>query len=147
MGARLISIGRTQELKHVRDSFDKDTVDQLMQDNLEKGNKLRTALDLVDSLQNKLTATEGVGEKLGEKKAALEARLIVLSVEKKQLETKKEDHGLEMFAAGFERVVEQAKLLVPGADLSAMDLCKVVVGDELVDDDDGVEGEGENPNV
>ncbi|XP_020974331.1 uncharacterized protein LOC110270090 isoform X1 [Arachis ipaensis] len=143
-----MSIGRTQELKHARDLFDKVVVDQLMQDNLVKGNKLRTALDLVDSLQEKLTAAENVRKTFDEEKIALEARLAVLVAKKKKLKTDKEDHSLEMFAAGFERTVEQAKLLAPAADLSAMDPCKVVVGEELVEDDeDGIEGEGENPDA
>ncbi|XLU54930.1 hypothetical protein S245_049578, partial [Arachis hypogaea] len=148
IGARLVSIGHTQELKHERDSFDKASVDQLMQDNLEKGNKLHIALDLVDSLQEKLTATEDAGKKVDEEKTTLEARLIVLAAEKKQLKSEKEDHGFEMFSAGFERAVEQAKLLAPAVDLSALDPCKVIVGNELVDDDDDdVKGEDENPGV
>ncbi|XP_072088835.1 uncharacterized protein [Arachis hypogaea] len=148
MGARLMSIGRTQELKHARDLFDKAAMDQLMQDNLDKGNKLHTALDLVDSLQEKLTTAEDVRKKFDEEKTALEARLAVLVAEKKKLETDKEDHDHEMFTVGFKTAVEQAKLLAPAADLSAMDPCKVVVGKELVEDDeDGIEGEGENPDV
>ncbi|RYR30330.1 hypothetical protein Ahy_B01g055126 [Arachis hypogaea] len=93
----------------------------------------------------KLTAAENAEKKPKGDKAALEARLVVLGTEKKQLEVAKEDHGLEMFAAGFDRAVEQARLLAPEVDLSAMDPCKVVVEGELVEDEDNDgKGEGEN---
>ncbi|QHN82814.1 uncharacterized protein DS421_20g699110 [Arachis hypogaea] len=149
MGARLMCIDRTQELKHARDAFDKASMNKLMQEIvLVKENKLRDTLDLVNSLQEKLTFAKNAEKKFEEEKTALEARLVVLGVEKKQLEIDKEDHGLEMFAAGFDRAVEQAKLLTPNVDLSLMDPCKVVVGGALVEDEEnGGEGEGENPNA
>ncbi|XP_072085669.1 uncharacterized protein [Arachis hypogaea] len=147
LGIRLMCIGRSQKLKHARDSFDKASMAQLMQENVEKSSKLRDALDLVNTLQEKLTTCEKAKKELKEKNVALEARLVVLGVKKKQAETEKEDHGLEMFSAGFERVVEQGKFLAPAADLLKMDPCKVVIGDELVEDEDGVEGERENPDV
>ncbi|RYR51283.1 hypothetical protein Ahy_A06g026309 [Arachis hypogaea] len=109
IGARLMCIGQTEELKHSKTAFDKAAMDQLMQENLEKSSKLRDALDMA--------------------------------------EAEKEDHGLEMFSAGFERAVEQIKFLVPTVDLSRMNPCKVAIGNELVEDEDGVEGEGENPDV
>ncbi|XLT94552.1 hypothetical protein HN873_016214, partial [Arachis hypogaea] len=146
IGARLMCVDRTEELKRSRAVFDKAAMDQLMQENVEKSGKLRDALDLVDQLGEKLGALETSLKKSLEDRASLETRLVVLGVEKKQAEDEKENHGLEMFVAGFEKAVEQVKFLVPDADLSRMDPCKVTVRGELVEDDDDVEGEGENPD-
>ncbi|RYQ96564.1 hypothetical protein Ahy_B08g092360 [Arachis hypogaea] len=107
--------------------------------------KLRDALDLVNQLGEKLKEAEVSLKKFGEEKVVLEARIVGLGVEKKQAEDDKENHGLEMFAAGFDRAVEQAKFLMPDGDLSRIDPCKVIVGGELVEDDDDVKGQGENP--
>ncbi|RYR78019.1 hypothetical protein Ahy_A01g002749 [Arachis hypogaea] len=135
MGVRLMCIGRTQELKHAWDSFDRASLTQLMQDNMEKSSKFCDAFDLVNSLQEKLTLCEKSKKNLKEKNMSLEARLLVLGVEKKQAEAEKEDHGLEMFVASFERTVEQVKLLAPIVDLAMMDPCKMVVDGQLVEDE------------
>ncbi|XLS82729.1 hypothetical protein HN51_048560 [Arachis hypogaea] len=143
---RLMSMAEELDIAS-RVVFDKAAMDQLIRENVEKSGKLRDALDLVNQLGEKLSAAETSLKKSLEEKASLEARLIVLGVEKKQAEDDKENHGLEMFVAGFERAVEQAKFLVPDADLSRMDPCKVIVGGELVEDDDDAKGEGENPGA
>ncbi|XLU47803.1 hypothetical protein S245_042617 [Arachis hypogaea] len=86
-------VGRTEELKCSRAVFDKSAMDQLMRENMEKSGKLRDALDLVDRLGEKLKEAESSLKKSGEDKAALEAIIVELGIEKKQAEEDKEHDG------------------------------------------------------
>ncbi|XP_020962537.1 myosin-4-like isoform X2 [Arachis ipaensis] len=154
IGGRLLSIGRTQELKHASDTFDKKSMEKLMQENLEKEKKFRVALEQIElkdekmkGLMEKMLQLEEKEKKLDEDKVDLQTKVMELTMEKKSLETDKENHGFEMFIFGFDRAVEQVRFIAPTLDFAVMDPCKVVINGQLVDDDQDQESESEDVAV
>ncbi|MED6109235.1 hypothetical protein PIB30_031551 [Stylosanthes scabra] len=88
---------------------------------------------------------KGKLQKLDKEKTELEVRVVELCVEKKEVETSKEDHGYEMMAAGFERARQQAEFFYPDLKFDNLDPIKVVHNGKLVDDDEvDVEGGGDH---
>ncbi|XP_015972720.1 uncharacterized protein LOC107496030 isoform X2 [Arachis duranensis] len=154
IGGRLLSIGRTQELKHASATFDKKSMEKLMQENLEKEKKLRVALEQIElkdekmkGLMEKMLLLEEKEKKLDEDKVDLQTKVMEMTMEKKTLETDKKNHGFDMFILGFDRAVEQARFIAPTLDFAVMDPCKVVINGQLVDDDEDQESESEDVAV
>ncbi|MED6118130.1 hypothetical protein PIB30_000112 [Stylosanthes scabra] len=84
---------------------------------------------------------KGKLQKFEKEKTELEARVVELCVEKKELETSKENHGYTMLEIGFERARKQAEYFYPDLKFDNLDPIKVVHNGTLVDDDEvDVEG-------
>ncbi|XLU56599.1 hypothetical protein S245_051247 [Arachis hypogaea] len=95
----------------------------------------RKELELADERKLQKTSSEKL-KVMGSENDQLSARI-------KELES-----GIyEAFAQGFDRTVSQVKVLYPESDPSKVDVMKVVVNGELVDDEAGAGSDGEGSSM
>ncbi|MED6175225.1 hypothetical protein PIB30_076412, partial [Stylosanthes scabra] len=147
--ARLLCLGRYEELKTRGEAEKKKEDSLLVQKNLELERKLKAAMEQTALKEKELLELKSDHEQLKGKlqkfekdKTELEARVVELCAEKKEAETSKEDHRYVMMEAGFERVRKQAEFFFPNLKFDQLDPIKVVHNGALVDDDE-VDLEGE----
>ncbi|MED6133466.1 hypothetical protein PIB30_028532 [Stylosanthes scabra] len=137
--ARLLCIGRYDELKARKEIEQKKEDSAKLQKNMEREKKLQLAMehvalkekDVLD-LKSENEELKGKVEKLEKDKTCLEAR---------EAETSKEHHGYEMLVVGFERAMKQAGFFFPEVKFDQLDPIKVVHNGALVDEDE-VDAEG-----
>ncbi|MED6198130.1 hypothetical protein PIB30_063049 [Stylosanthes scabra] len=149
---RLLCVGRFEELKANSEAEKKKEESSWEQKKLELEKELEAAREhntLKDKELLELKADhlqlKGKLQKLNKEKTELEARVVELCVQKKKVETSKEDHGYDMLAAGFERARKQAEFLFPDIKFDKLDPIKVVHNGALVDDDEvDLEGGGDH---
>ncbi|QHO19251.1 uncharacterized protein DS421_11g327240 [Arachis hypogaea] len=140
IGARIVAIGRAQELALDREQTEASHVEELSGIIQEKDQKIA---ELVASIEKK--ELELADEKRLQKSSS--EKLKVVESENDQLSSRiKESEGgiYEAFAQGFDRAVSQVKVLYPEADSSKLDVMKVVVNGKLVEDESvaGSDSEG-----
>ncbi|MED6161776.1 hypothetical protein PIB30_063912 [Stylosanthes scabra] len=148
--ARLLCLGRYEEMKAREEADKKKEESASVQKSLELERKLKVVSDQLKvaveqnalkekecgDLKTDLEQLKGKLQKFDREKTELEARLVELAAEKKEVEMSKEDHGYEMMAAGFERARKQAEFFYPELKFDNMDPVKVVHNGALVDDDE-----------
>ncbi|MED6217848.1 hypothetical protein PIB30_021325 [Stylosanthes scabra] len=108
--ARLLCLGRYEELKARGEAERKKEESKEVQKSLEAERKLQVVneqLALRDKelaeLKSDVEGLKGKLERLDKDKTDLEARVVELAVEKKEAETSKENHGYAMLEIGFKR--------------------------------------------
>ncbi|MED6203938.1 hypothetical protein PIB30_004068 [Stylosanthes scabra] len=109
--ARLLCIGRYEELKAKEEAEQKKEKGLEVQKAIEAEKKLQVVTKQLSLKENEVLELKSDIESLKRKlqkvdkdKTDLEARVVELCVEKKELETNKENHGYTMLEIGFERV-------------------------------------------
>ncbi|MED6225169.1 hypothetical protein PIB30_091118, partial [Stylosanthes scabra] len=97
--------------------------------------KLASVIEIKDdetnALKKRIENLEKQLKEYHEREGVLESKVIKLEAKIKS----KVDHGYDMFILDFDRAVSQVKLIMPKADLSPMNVTKVVVNGVMVDDD------------
>ncbi|MED6192435.1 hypothetical protein PIB30_010068 [Stylosanthes scabra] len=150
--ARLLCFTRYDELK-ARGEAEKKKEDGLsVQKTLELERKLKVASEQLAVKEKEMLewkadieSMKGKLQKLDKDKTDLEARVVELCVEKKEVETSKENHGYAMLEIGFERARKQAKFFYPDLKFDKLDPIKVVHNGALVDDNEvDLEGGGDH---
>ncbi|MED6160680.1 hypothetical protein PIB30_053723 [Stylosanthes scabra] len=121
--ARLMCISRGLELQALEEENAQRTKKAVLK---EKENGLLKEEN--DELSAKIV-------KLSKDKKDLKSRVVEVCGERKEAEMSKKTHGVEMFAAAWDRDKAQAELFAPGVKFDKMDPVKVVYKGELVDDD------------
>ncbi|MED6169605.1 hypothetical protein PIB30_022823 [Stylosanthes scabra] len=141
--ARLLCIGRYEELKAKEEAEQKKEKGLELQKALEAERKLEVATEQLvvkekEMLELKTTieGLKGKLQKFEKDKTELEDRVVELAVEKKEAEQSKADHGYDMMAAGFERARKQAEFFFPDLKFDQLNPIKVVHGGALIDDDE-----------
>ncbi|MED6135673.1 hypothetical protein PIB30_048891 [Stylosanthes scabra] len=150
--ARLLCLGRYEELKARGEAEKKKEESLSVQKKLELEGKLAAAMEQIaakdkDLLELKVDHDQFKGklQKFEKEKIELEVRVVELCVEKKEAETSKENHGYVMLEIGFERDRKQAEYFYPDLKFDKLDPIKVVHNGALVDDDEvDVEGGGDH---
>ncbi|MED6151456.1 hypothetical protein PIB30_082754 [Stylosanthes scabra] len=134
--ARLLCLGRYEELKARGEDEKKKEESLSVQKSLELERKLKAATEQsalkekeVEDLKADLEQLKGKLHKLDKEKTELEAR-------KKEAETSKENHGYAMLEIGFETAWKQAEYFHPGLKFDNLDPIKVVHNGTRVDDDE-----------
>ncbi|MED6144047.1 hypothetical protein PIB30_011840 [Stylosanthes scabra] len=153
--ARLLCIGRYEDLKAKKEAEQKKEKNMEVQKSLEMERKFQAAMEQITAkdrelseLKSSVEQLKGKLQKLDKEKTELEARVVELCVKKKEAETSKEDHGFVMMEAGFERARKQAEFFFPDLKFDKLDPIKVVHNGALVDDDevDLEGGDDHNPD-
>ncbi|XP_020978598.1 uncharacterized protein LOC110271725 isoform X2 [Arachis ipaensis] len=135
IGAHIVAIGRTQELaleKEKKEALSAAELSAAVQE------KEKVIIELSSFLKRK--ETELIEERRlqlssAEQKKTVKSENDQLVARLKELET----DVYEAFAQGFDRVVSQVKVFFPEADVMKLDATKVVVNNELVNNDAMVE--------
>ncbi|MED6152982.1 hypothetical protein PIB30_097202 [Stylosanthes scabra] len=103
--ARLLCIGRYDELKSRKEVEQKKEESAELQKNMEREKKLQLAVEQVALKEKEVLDLKSENEELKRKveklekdKTGLEARVVKLCVQKKEAETSKEHHGYEMLS-------------------------------------------------
>ncbi|MED6213825.1 hypothetical protein PIB30_097172, partial [Stylosanthes scabra] len=152
---RLSCIGRYEELMARREVEQKEEKGKEVQKSLEAERKLQVANEQLAvkekealELKTDIESLKGKLQKLEKDKTELEARVVELCVEKKEVEQSREDHAYDMMAAGFGRARKQAQFFFPDLKFDKFDPIKVVHNVTLVDDDevDLEGGDDHNPD-
>ncbi|MED6121837.1 hypothetical protein PIB30_033853 [Stylosanthes scabra] len=141
--ARLLCIDRYEELKAKEEAEQKKEKGLEMQKAIEAERKLQVVKEQLSlkekevlELKSDIESLKGKLQKLDKDKTDLEARVVGLCVEKKELETSKENYGYTMLEIGFERARKQAEYFHPNLKFDKLDPIKVVQNGALVDDDE-----------
>ncbi|MED6168624.1 hypothetical protein PIB30_013356 [Stylosanthes scabra] len=130
--ARLLCLGRYEELKAMEETEQKKGKSLEVQRALEAERKLQEK-EMVE-MKADVESLKGKLQKLEKDKTQLEARIAELCVERKELEQSREDHGYDMMAVGFERARKQAQFFFPSIKFDQLNPIKVVHKGALVDD-------------
>ncbi|MED6134821.1 hypothetical protein PIB30_040529 [Stylosanthes scabra] len=108
--ARLLCLGRYEELKAQGEAERKKEESKEIQRSLEFERKLQVVNEQlalrdkeVEGLKSDVEQLKGKLQKLDKERTELEARVVELCVEKKEAETSKENHGYAMLEIRFER--------------------------------------------
>ncbi|MED6198299.1 hypothetical protein PIB30_064895 [Stylosanthes scabra] len=150
--ARLLCLGKFEELKAKDEAEKKKEESFWVQKKLELERKLEAAMQQITSKDKELLELKtdheqlkGKLQKFDKDRTELEARVVELCAEKKEAEISKEDHSYTMMEAGFERARKQAEYFYPDLKFDKLDPIKVVHNGALVDDDDvDLEGGGDH---
>ncbi|MED6123627.1 hypothetical protein PIB30_050930 [Stylosanthes scabra] len=141
--ARMLCIGRYEEVKARKEAEQKRNEGAELQKSVEREKELKLALEQVSVKEKELLGVKAENEGLKEKvqklekdKEELEARVVELCGLKKEAEVSKEDHGYEMLLAGFARAKRQVEFFFPEVQFDKLDPIKVVHNGALVDDDE-----------
>ncbi|MED6205355.1 hypothetical protein PIB30_016942 [Stylosanthes scabra] len=152
--ARLLCLGRYEELKAREETEQKKGKSLEVQRALEAERRLQVVTEQLDGKEKEMVemkadveSLKGKLQKLEKDKTQLEARVAELCVERKELEQSREDHGYDMMAARFERAQKQAQFFYPSIKFDQLNPIKVVHKGALVDDDevDLEDGDDHNP--
>ncbi|XLU59394.1 hypothetical protein S245_018603 [Arachis hypogaea] len=133
IGARLVAIGRVQEL----------AVESEVKDSVEIS-ELSTAVQEKEKMITELSSSlKGKEEELAEEKrlhsSVLEGNKTLTSENDRLMARVKEleNEIYEAFAQGFERATDQVRVLFPEVDAAKLDATKIIVDGELIDDEVG----------
>ncbi|RYR43574.1 hypothetical protein Ahy_A08g039988 [Arachis hypogaea] len=140
MGACLLSIGRTFELDAILDADNVAAVKKLKESLQERDSKIEK---LRAEVKNVKKASETEVVKL---KGDLEANVTEL-VGLKARVAELEEEVLTAFTLGFDRAVAQIGVVAPDADVSLLDVTKIVSNGRLMDDGTLPENQGESESV
>ncbi|XLT88453.1 hypothetical protein HN873_010206 [Arachis hypogaea] len=138
IGARIVAIGRAQELALDREQMEASRVEELSGIIQEKDQKIAELVASMEKKELELADEKKLQKSLSEKLKVVESENDQLSARVKELE----GGVYEAFAQGFDRAVSQVKVVCPEADPSKLDVMKVVVNGELVEDEGAGESEG-----
>ncbi|MED6143821.1 hypothetical protein PIB30_009321 [Stylosanthes scabra] len=149
---RLLCLSRYDELKAREEAEKKKEEGLFVQKTLELERKLKVASEQLAVKEKEvlewkagIESLKGKLQKLDKDKTDLEARVVELCVEKKEVETSKENHSYAMLEIGFERARKQAEFFYPDLKFDKLDPIKVVHNEALVDDDEvDLEGGGDH---
>ncbi|MED6135703.1 hypothetical protein PIB30_049104 [Stylosanthes scabra] len=150
--ARLLCLGRYEELRAKREVEQKKEESVELEKNMEREKKLQLVIEQVAQkekelleLKNDNVTLKGKVQSLEKDKLDLESRVVELCGQKKEVELSKENHGYDMLLVGFERAKRHAEFLFPEVNYDKLDPIKIVHNGVLVDDDEvDVEGGGDH---
>ncbi|XP_072065650.1 uncharacterized protein [Arachis hypogaea] len=143
IGARIVSIGRTQELTLDREQNEASRVEELSGIIQKKVQKIAELSASMEKKELELADERNLQKTSSEKLKILESENDQFFARIKELEG-----GIyEAFAQGFERAVSQVKVLYPEADSSKLDVMKVVVNGELIEDEAVAGSESEGSSI
>ncbi|QHN92126.1 uncharacterized protein [Arachis hypogaea] len=131
IGARLVSIGRTQELSFEAGKKDTITVAELTKITEEKERKVKELTSSLKSQRSELEDARSQQESTNKEISELKIHNEQLVARLGELE----NEIYESFAQGFDRAVSQMRVLFPDFDAGKLDATKTVVDGKLIDDE------------